>query len=82
MNEPLYIFIGVALGALIAVCLIWFGYWMGRNSTDKPVRSIYNPAKARREPAIDEPQGDIFNDAAYGLAEGEREPGIPTIMER
>ena len=81
MNDPINIFIGIALGALVAVGLIWFGYWMGRNSSDKPVRSHHNPSKTQSYEymaPIDEPEGDLFNDAAYGTEGNTR--GISSTM--
>jgi len=84
MNEQqAYIFIAMAIaaamGAGTAAFLIWFGYWMGRNSADKPLRSPYNPAKTPDDQdPIDDQESDLFNDAAFGRP-GEREPGISTI---
>lgn len=81
MNDTVYVMVATVLGMGIAMLLIWFGYWMGRNSQDLPVRSSQNPRrvlKLRPTPPKPEPEGDIFNDAAFGFPEKD---GIPT-MER
>lgn len=76
----LYALVLVVGGVLIAAALIWFGYWMGRNSAEKPLRSLGNPPMRPKKikPAIPEPHGDLFQDAAFGYP-GEDGPGIPTI---
>jgi len=74
MNEPNYVFIGAGLGlfvlgALVCMAMVAFGYWMGRNSAEQPIRSIHNPKKTdvtEYVAPIDEPEGDLFNDAAHG----------------
>ena len=64
-----------------AVALVVIGYWMGRNTTERPFRSVQNPRyhstlKFKGRPPIPEPDEDLFNDAAYGAPEKD---GIPTI---
>jgi len=67
---------------LAAAGMIWLGYWMGRNSTDRPVRSLENPKKTNQnQAAIDEPTYDLFQEAAYGPP-GSNEPDKPTIVRR
>ena len=65
-----------AIGAL----LIGFGYWMGRNSAEKPLRSVNNPStwKIQNVSPTPEPEGDLFNEAAFG-SPNETTPGIPTM---
>ena len=66
----------------IGAVLIGFGYWMGRNSAEKPLRSVNNPPRlSKYTEAVLEPEGDLFNDAAFGPP-GENEPGIPTMAGR
>jgi len=59
---------------------IWTGYWMGRNSQDKPVRSQLNPPKRplRRKP-IDEPEGDPYVEAM--TAPPTDEGRVPTLPD-
>lgn len=75
----------VALSILVSavsVALIGLGYWMGRNSAEKPFRSMANPGPAPRDRApVDEPPGDLFNDAAYGFGD-EGVKAVPTMGGR
>lgn len=66
----------------VAAALVAFGYWMGRNSTERPFRSLNNPAAAKDRPPIDEPEGDLFNDAAWGSPGTDENQRIPTIGGR
>ena len=62
--------------------LIGFGYWMGRNSAERPFRSQANPGPMPKDrPPIDDPAGDLFNEAAYGYGD-EDAKAIPTIGVR
>ena len=63
----------------VAVVLVAFGYWMGRNSMERPFRSLHNPARAKPTAPIDEPAGDLFNDAAWGTPGTDDTTRIPTI---
>ena len=81
LNEIIIVLAALGLATISAVGLIWFGYWMGRNSRELPVRSVQNPRyhstlKFKGRPPIPEPDEDLFNDAAYGAPEKD---GIPTI---
>lgn len=53
----------VVLGAGIAVGCVAFGYWLGRNSIDRPYRSDYNPGKMDLEPLEDTIPADVFDTA-------------------
>ena len=83
LKEVIVVLIALGLATISAVGLIWFGYWMGRNSRELPVRSEKNLAKRRMgtKAPIDDSVGDLFNDAAFGFPD-EKEPGIPTIGGR
>lgn len=69
----------MVLGVLQAAGLVFIGYWMGRNSIDRPLRSEYNPGTTKRIPAEDEVAGDVFTDA---MAQDEVETRTPTILSR
>ena len=62
--EPFYQLCSNVVYMAVIAGAIWFGYWMGRNSSDKPLRSEENPAKTPKNVMpIDEPEEDVFNDA-------------------
>ena len=75
------IVVGVMVGVVLTAGNIALGYWMGRNSTDRPVRSPNNPGKKGRKAPIPEPAGDIFNTAAFGEP-GEGDPDVSTLDEK
>jgi hypothetical protein len=85
-KEIAIVFISVILAMGAAVALVVIGYWMGRNTTERPFRSQMNPKKAlrlRTNAPKPEPDGDLFQDAAYGVPTYDpskrSEPGISTI---
>jgi hypothetical protein len=82
IKDIIIVMVALGLATISAVGLIWFGYWMGRNSRELPVRSDMNPAKKRMgtKAPIDDDVGDLFQDAAFGYPE--EGPGIPTIGGR
>ena len=45
-----------------AVAAVWVGYWMGRNSSNLPLRSTNNP-KLTNQGSGEEPGGDPFVEA-------------------
>lgn len=47
---------------VVAIGCILLGYWMGRNSSEKPMRSVNNPAK-RDQGSHEDPGGDPFEEA-------------------
>ena len=53
----------------IAVCIgcVLLGYWMGRNSIERPMRSENNPAKGHQG-LSDDPGGDPYE---YALSDDE-----------
>jgi hypothetical protein len=69
----------VAIGVTICgtILLITLGYELGR----KTRRSVSRETKEKFHPTnLDEPEGDLFNDAMFGEDEPVKK-GIPTIME-
>jgi len=65
---------GVAIG-FVGILL---GYWMGRNSAERPFVQNTQPAQADQG-STEEPGGDIFTEAMVEPPEKE-EKGIPTII--
>ena len=55
--------ISAVLGILVSVGCLALGYWMGRNSIDRPMRSVYNPGKMDQGSALDDSAGDPFAEA-------------------
>ena len=80
-KEMAIVFISVILAMLAAAGLIVVGYWMGRNTTERPFRSDRNlKRRLGRKPAEPDPEGDLFQEAVYGGYDpSKKEPGIPTI---
>jgi hypothetical protein len=63
--NPWYLFINtivVVIALAVAVAAVWVGYWMGRNSSDLPLRSMSNPKLIDQGPT-DDPGGDPFEEA-------------------
>lgn len=53
-----------------AAGLIYLGYWMGRNSADRPVRSDNNP-KLLDQGSKEDPGGDPYEEALLPLEDEE-----------
>ena len=62
MAVSFQLLISAVISMAMAVCCVWIGYWMGRNSADKPMRSDFNPP-AIDDSFSDEVTGDVFADA-------------------
>jgi hypothetical protein len=39
---------------------VLLGYWMGRNSIERPMRSVNNPAANSQGPSVDDMSEDVF----------------------
>lgn len=63
--------ISAVISMAMAVCCVWIGYWMGRNSADKPVRSDFNPP-VQSDDFEDEVSGDVFVEAMRDNREPEQ----------
>lgn len=71
--------ISALFALVVAVGCILLGYWLGRNSSDKPWRALNNPA-SRDQGSGEDPGGDPFAEAMKLRAnvdeEAERRPTI------
>jgi hypothetical protein len=52
----------VIIAFAVAIVAVWVGYWMGRNSKDLPLRSVFNP-KLLDQGDGEEPGEDPFEEA-------------------
>lgn len=71
MGSSYLLYSGIAVAALvigvgISILSVCLGYWMGRNSQDLPMRSPNNPGKPKHANPVDEPEGDLFEEAMRG----------------
>lgn len=57
--------------AVLCIGCILLGYWMGRNSSERPMRSIYNNPKADQG-LTEDPGGDPFEEAMEDRTSNER----------
>jgi len=71
----LALLISVVICAVLCLGSLGLGYWMGRNSSERPFRSDMNP-KEHDQGSAAEPEGDPYFDA-MALPEGR----IATIPE-
>lgn len=62
----------------VAIVAVWVGYWMGRNSADLPLRSIFNP-KLIDQGSGEEPGGDPYEEAMTNPQPDEPEERIDTM---
>ncbi len=68
----------MVLTTAIAVGCVLLGYWMGRNSTERPMISEAQPPLHKDQGSKDEPEyGDLFRDAMAGQEDGR----IATVKE-
>lgn len=73
--NQLMIITGIILA--LSVVYLYIGYWMGRNSAERPFNASekekpFNPG------STDEPEGDYFRDELPGHESPER---VPTVKE-
>lgn len=69
-----------ALFSAMSYCIVLIiglliGYWMGRNSAERPFRSIEAPKK-RDQGSTEDPGGDLFLEALQD--DKDEKKGIPT----
>ena len=60
-------FISALTVAVLCIGCVLLGYWMGRNSIERPMRSENNPAKGHQG-LSDDPGGDPYE---YALSDDE-----------
>jgi len=85
MNAEIFKGILDIVMSLIAVVLfslgVLFGYWMGRNSAERPfVQQTTVNKTVDQGPKDDEGAGDIFIEAQTAPDHPDQEKGIPTII--
>ena len=73
-----------ALMSAMSYCMVLIvglliGYWMGRNSAERPFRSVEAPKK-RHQGSTEDPGGDLFMEALQD--EEDEKKGISTIDQR
>ena len=64
---------------IVLVVGLLIGYWMGRNSAERPFRSIEAPKK-RDQGSTEDPGGDLFMEALQD--DEDEKKRIPTTLDQ
>lgn len=64
---------------IVLVVGLLIGYWMGRNSAERPFRSVEAPKK-RNQGSTEDPGGDLFMEALED--DKDEKKGIPTTLDQ
>jgi hypothetical protein len=64
---------------VVLVIGLLIGYWMGRNSAERPFRSVEAPKK-RDQGSTEDPGGDLFLEALQD--DKDEKKGIPTTLDQ
>ena len=73
---PLIPWLSAVIATATAVGCILLGYWMGRNSIERPMRSDSNPRR-HDQGSTEEPGGDPF---VAAMAEDDEDERRPTML--
>lgn len=71
----------IVVAMAVAVAAVFVGYWMGRNSTDRPMRSPFNP-KIIDQGSGEDPGGDPYVEAMEDPKLDDEDKRIDTMPSR